>query len=493
MALSLRQRKVLGEYLRRKGHQQLSELPFWESLLPQQRELILAKESIVGVLCGRRSGKSAAVSFKLYVTMAHTARSLSLYVAKTRDQARQIVWRALKEMAVTYKLPLEFDEQKLIVTHTVSGSQTIFVGCDKIDELEKRRGLKLTFVAIDEAASLWKYLDVLTEEILEPALMDTKGQLWLVGSPGVVRQGKFYLLTRRFSYPVSGGEDLPGTYVAHWDVLENTFIPHAAEWLKKKREEKNWREDNPIYVREYRGLWVNDTSNLVYPYSADNIISSLPAVGQPWRHVVGVDLGYRDDTAIVVGAFTIARPELFIVEAKKKPGMTVTDILEALDEVYKNYNVEVCVWDTGGSGSRNIVEEIRKRRGYNIQAAEKMKKREYQELLADDLRTNKLKILAGSPILTEWDNLVWDEEGLKEHESCPNHLSDAALYMWRRAYNYIHRPEGPPKPKKGTPEWYDAEEERMFFELQEARRTNLERLAKKAEEIQTDWGVLEVD
>ena len=77
-------------------------------------------------------------------------------------------------------------------------------------------------------------------------------------------------------------------------------------------------------------------------------------------------------------------------------------------------------------------------------------------MMNDDLATGKLKVI-DREILKEWDILQWDDSGRREDSRFDNHLSDAALYMWRESRHYTFQEE-----IDTVPEGWSREERRMW-------------------------------
>ena len=177
---------------------------------------------------------------------------------------------------------------------------------------------------IDECASYSElvFADLL-HEILQPALNTHKGPLILIGTPGDVLRGEFYLATcqpaqvietaagQRRSNHLFNTDEPRGNWSLHvWTLADNTAVPHLwAEALEMKAR-NGWADDHPVWMREYLGRWVASNTKLVYRY-VPHVHDYLPngrgrfglAEGHTWLTVVGVDLGVRDGTAIVVWAF----------------------------------------------------------------------------------------------------------------------------------------------------------------------------------------------
>ena len=424
---------ILQEYVRRFGDttsledtRELGHRTFkWRNdLFDYQLGFIDDESQIKTALCSRRSGKTYASCYYLLEEASRYPDIICAYIALTRRSAKRLMWTELKRADRKYMLNIKFNNAEL-VAELNNGSQIILAGADDEAEVDKLRGSAYRLVIIDEAASFGPHLSVLIEEVLEPALVDHNGTLAMIGTPAAHCSGIFYEATT----------GIRPEYSTHsWTIMENPHIPHAEEWLDRRRKQKRWTDDNPIYQREWRGKWVRSDDSLIYKYDRKNLVESMPTDEFDFEYCLGVDLGYEDATALVVGAFCRNLPDFYVVESFKKSHMLPVDIAAKVRELDSAYNFTTMVADTGGLG-KSIVEEFRKRYSLPLKAAEKRNKGSYIELLNDDLATGKVKVLDQS-ILSEWDVLQWDEDRRKEDPRFENHLSDACLYAWRESRHY---------------------------------------------------------
>ena len=452
-------RVVLREYIKRFGdtpeESEESQVPdrtyrWKEDLFEFQRNFIDDPASFKTALCSRRSGKTYACCYYLLETAAKYADSISAYIGLSRRSAKRLMWQEMKRANRKYKLGIRFNNSELVATFR-NNAQIILTGANDEADIDKLRGSAYRLVVLDEAASFGPHMDALVEEVLEPALVDHNGTLAMIGTPSAACSGLFYRAT---TDPNLG-------YSNHfWTILENPFIPHATEWLDRRMKQKGWASDNPIYMREWRGKWVRSFESLVYRFDEEqNVVNTLPWDEHDWQYILGVDLGYEDATAFVVGAFCDDLPDFYIVDDFKSSKMLPSDIAEKITQYDQEYSFRMMVADTGGLG-KSIVEEFRYRHGLGIRAAEKRNKLTYIELMNSDLSAGRIKVLEGCGILHEWRLLQWDEDRPKEDGRFENHLADAALYAWRESRHYASVARDKP-PVFGSPEYYEEEAKRM--------------------------------
>ena len=230
----------------------------------------------------------------------------------------------------------------------------------------------------------------------------------------------------------------------------------------------------PSTVRDQleRGLWVQDTQGLIYPYTSDNVIGQMPEMdGQQFR-VLAIDLGAsqaKPTTAYVVLAWHPKVPKAVWVERSwARKGQPPGDMAEEILELRESLNVWTIVMDEGALG-KGYGEELRTRWNIPVEPAQKQNKLGYRQLLRGALEQNELLIVrhANKELLEELNTLIWNEAGLDAERGFDDHLSDALLYGWRRCMAYAS--EAPEyRPAHGSPERDRLEMERALEAEREA-------------------------
>lgn len=252
---------------------------------------------------------------------------------------------------------------------------------------------------------------------------------------------------------------------------DRCFIPSRLEdnpFLDSLAYDKALAELGPAEREQLRhGRWVRDSSLLVYKYfDDDGYVDEIPELD---NFILGLDFGFKDDTAFTVIGWRKNDPIAYIVQAYKKTEMAPSDVAEEVTSLMSVYNFHRIVGDVGGLG-KGYAEEMIKRHGIPIEPAEKVNKRGYIDLFNGAMANGRMKVLRGSceQLVDEWKKLPWaDENHIKEHDGFANHCTDSALYGWRAAYSFLeHVPA--PEPEHGTPEWRQSVNAKMA----EARRRN---------------------
>ncbi|CAB4153483.1 phage_term_2, phage terminase, large subunit, PBSX family, partial [uncultured Caudovirales phage] len=126
-------------------------------------------------VCGRRFGKTH-LAIRQLAFYAKEPDQEVWYVAPTYRQAKQIVWRKLKNKLQDLNWTAKVNESELSIT-LKNGSNISLKGADNADSL---RGVGLDYLVLDEFADIdptaWS-------EVLRPTLSDKEGGALFIGTP----------------------------------------------------------------------------------------------------------------------------------------------------------------------------------------------------------------------------------------------------------------------------------------------------------------------
>lgn len=493
---------------------------------PVQRDLIDDMARFIGVLCPRRSGKTFAVVSKALHLCETKPGARVLIISLTLKSTVENYWSGapggLFAQNYAYSLDIKFNTSRYTWVHP-NGSRGMLAGAETKADIEHLRGAaaEADLVIVDECKSFAPHhLNDLIENVVEPGLMTRGGQLIMAGTPGSIPLGPFYeatcLLARvgpddnrrptciRWqdranpgpAYAMFTTEEYDDLYSLHtWTIQDNLAAPHQWRFALSAKRRRGWTDDHPTWRREYLGEWVNDAEDLVYKYLASNTdgkcnwtpnkahgITGLPPEQGPWHLLLGLDLGFVDDCAMVLVAYSEQLKELRHVYDYKAPGMDAQTFAEEIVGIIDDYGQpDMIVGDFAGGSSKMILKMLNERYGLAIQPAEKREKNDYIELINGDFLSGRIKIIKGSELETELCGLQWDLSNdakhvlartgrLREDPKCPNHLCDSLLYIWRWSYHFYS--SAPEKgPEKGTQEWIDLQEQQMLERALARRRT----------------------
>ncbi len=499
-------------------------------LFKEQREVITDPYPRKAVLCPRRAGKSwTALSYAFHQALTKPG-SLCAIVTLTAGSAQRIYWKTLLGFGKRYGLNLDrkgATNSTTLVVNLENGSTIFMVGAATRAEIEKLRGNSYDLVVIDECKSFSaSVLEELINEVLDNATADSGGTIMMIGTPGNVLAGPFYEATFNgyvkrddesgLTYPISRSFSAPEPYwsdATHdhtpewsfhkWTLQDNVKVKDAfgrTPWENalRSKKRKRWADDNPTWRRESLGEWATSDDVLVYAFGhilAQDGEQACRAVWHPtfgsgrdkwglpadeeWRYILGLDLGFQDDTAFIVLAYSPTHDTLYQVYDYKSPHMNVSDVGAKLLEIQAQFDnrIEVMVSDSGPM--KMVLEEINSQFGLGLIPAEKTQKWDHIELLNSDLYDAKFKVKRDSELVHEWLHLQWELDSMSREEAirrgkltedkrCANHLSDAALYAFRFSIHHFARTKHFAV-KEGSAEWH-REQRNAAIEQITARR-----------------------
>lgn len=447
---------LLTELIAREAANANTNLVKLNGEFPQQEAFVNDPNRFISAQCSRRAGKTNGLVLRYLKTMERHPKSQSLYLALTQDSAREIMWPALNEMNEKYNIGLQFTESKLEVKHP-NGAKLKLMGADLKNFIKRLKGRKYPAVGIDEAQDFGTHLQSLIDDVLTPSIADyADGWLAVTGTPGPVPQGYFFQVTQEGKYGYSNHG---------WTILDNPFMPDPHGFIKDLIAKREWTEDHPTLLREWRNKWVLDANSLWVRYNEKiNHYQELPK-DQKWNYIMGVDIGYNDADAIAVLAWSEKSPTTYLVEEVIKPKQGISALINMIETTQKKYDAYKIMLDEGGLGKK-IAEDLRQRFGCPIEPADKAHKQSNVEFLNDWLRLGKFKAKGGSRFAQDSYLVQIDQD-----KTTPNRIVlkkkphsdiiDAVLYAFRESYSYTHKVE-PAKPHYGSKEWAEQQTSSMF-------------------------------
>lgn len=434
----------------------------------KQDHFVMDPSRYLAAQCSRRAGKSNALALRFFRTLEAHPGALCLYIALTRDSAKNIMWGILQEHNDKFAIGCLFTESNLTMTHP-NGSRLQLKGADTKNFIRKLKGIKSPGVAIDEAQDFGSHLQSLVDDVLAPTLTDyTDSWLALTGTPGPIPLGYFYEITQEKKYGFSQHS---------WTLFENPYLPHANQFVLDLKSKRNWKDDHPTYLREWCNQWVLDKESLLIHYNEEiNHYDKLPNIKKGWIYILGVDIGFKDSDALSVLCWSEETPNIYLCHEELSSAKDITSLATQIHRISKLYDLSKIVMDTGGLGKK-VAEEIIKRHQLPIQAADKVRKMENVALLNDFLRLGRFKAKRDSQfakdsyqLQIDWDKSKPDKIIVKD--TFHSDIIDAVLYAFKESPAYTYQPEVK-KPKWGTKQWADDEVDRMeqsaieYFEKKE--------------------------
>jgi hypothetical protein len=409
------------------------------SAFAEQRKVIDDPAKLKAIHCTRRAAKSFTAGLYMVETCLKFPGSNCLFIGLTRQSALDIIMKdILKVIDRAHVLGIHFNNTSLDCTFP-NGSVIRITGVDvSEDEMNKLLGKKYRLVCIDESSLYTINLRHLVYDILGPAMADQEGTTCLFGTSSNFTQGLFFDIT-------NGKE--AGWSVHRWSAHQN---PHI-NWAKQLDEIKKNRPlymETPQFRQWYLNEWVIETDKLVYKFNPDrNLFQDLPHPdSKGWHYVLSCDLGWEDDTAVVLSAYHDNQPEFYVLKTFAQKHMTFDMVEKKLLEYLNDpkYPVNSVIID---GANKQGVETMTMRSDILFEYADKLGKVDHIEILNGDLIQGKIKIHRDChELVDEMMSLVWKTQGdkivypKKEHPSLPNHRCDALLYGWFNGYHFLSTP-----------------------------------------------------
>lgn len=408
--------------------------------------------------CSRRAGKTNGLAIRFFKTLAKHPKSQCIYLSLTLDSARDIMWPVLQDLNYKYDLGYTFKESKLTMTGP-NGAELKLLGADMKNFIKRLKGRKYPGVAIDEAQDFSAHLQSLVDDVITPAISDYEDS-WLAvtGTPGPVPNGYFFEITQQRKHGYSFHE---------WTLLNNPYMPAPAKFIAELMEKRQWKEDHPTLLREYRNKWVLDRASLWIQYESSICDFDVrpPLLKHEWNYIMGIDLGFKDADAIAVLAWSEKDPNTYLVEEIITRKQGLTELVEQIKQTQVKYDVSKMVIDEGGLGKK-LAEEMRRQHGIPVQPADKVRKQENVEFLNDALRLGKFRAKSTSQfaldsykVQIDWDKSTSNRIVVKKDPH--SDIIDAVLYAFKEspAFGY-EKPK--PEPARGTKEWADKQANDTF-------------------------------
>lgn len=465
--------RVLAKEMAKRGTRKELAL---DPRFPKQNAFIEDTGRFISAQCSRRAGKTNGLAIRFFKTLERHPGSQCVYLALTRESAKDIMWGVLQEHNEEYRLGCTFVESKLEMKHP-NGSTLKLYGADMKNFIKRLKGRKYPGVAIDEAQDFGIHLQSLIDDVLTPSIADySDGWLAVTGTPGPVPQGYFFEVTNNGRFGFSPHK---------WTILDNPYMPDPKTFIEDLKRRREWDDSNPTLMREWRNNWVLDVNSLWVQYKESvNHYDKIPLSPKKLNYILGIDLGFKDADALALVAWSEESNTTYLVEEIITRKQGISELVGQIEVLRHKYEISKMVIDQGGLGLK-IAEEIRRRHAIPVIGAEKQRKQETVEFLNDHLRRGVFKAKKDSRFATDsylvqidWDKTTPDKIVIKKQPH--SDIIDAVIYAFKESPAYTYT--APPKPKApwGTLEYQDAvqaeleEQAQAYFEAQEdlAKQTN---------------------
>jgi hypothetical protein len=416
-----------------------------------QRQILFTMSKYLFLMAGRRGAKTVGLRQWFADEFIDHGDARCLYIGLTSTTAMGLLWTPMLDKLEDLGIKIKGHNRVEGTITTADDGIMKFGGNATQDEREKNRGPYWDRVGIDECQSQ-KQLRYLVESIILPTLIDKAGQLAMGGTGPRVR-GTYW-------EEVFLGVKPDGTPVysdalrLNWNLTHNPFIPDHEHQLEMIRAEKNLKETDPLYIREYLGRIAYDDDALVLRLTEENSfddaqlkawIDSQPVTDV--RFSSGLDFGFEDADALAVVCYSISLPQRFLVYEWKANRKGTEEIAQACRAgidyvntspifskvVNKNFDIHA---DTGG----NAITPFDLNNTYHlpIQAAYNQEKEMAFELLQDETRRGVFKCRKDGPL---WDESLKTIYKRNEQDQLTREIDDETYHPDQmRAVHYAMRP-----------------------------------------------------
>lgn len=374
----------------------------------EQRDVILETNHCKRIIacCSRRAGKTDLASGAIDYA-AITPDSRIIYINLTFTNAINQIWNNTLKRAEAAGLEIKDSHKNEGTIEFGNGSSLRIMGNPNNTEIEKLRGeTKVSLIVIDEFFHQ-RNMQYAIDEVISPLMADRKDSTLLcIGTPP--RLAKTY------------GEKCwneKGWKKFHWTMFENPYMPEPMEYLEDYCKNKGITMDSPFVQREYFGkMGVYDTAALVFK---DRKTYNIFDKNEPITGVcIGVDYGFSDYNAVISVAYNKDTKKSWVVKESKFNKAGVSEIIEVIQDHYK-YAVELCninrinkenIFIYADTNEESITYDLMNK--YHLPAFNcyKYDKIYAIQLLAEELRTGRMKIPNNGVLDTEMEQILYQRD-----------------------------------------------------------------------------------
>ena len=373
-----------------------------------------------------------------------------IYVSMIAKTIRESMWRDIAhKIDEDLDLGLKFNESEMSIEFS-TGAHFYTYAIDAAEHIKKRlRGGKYKLAIVDEIQDISIDLAELVEQILQPTTFDNSGTILLLGTPGKIKEGYWWEVTQGIRKGWSGHT---------WSGLDNPHINYAQQLDELKKVSPGIELTNG-FKREFLGEWAIDDTELQFNYKpgfndfSGNLPIFTPHKFNRWHYVLGIDLGLRDDTALVTMAYHDNSDILYILAAESHKGLDVTSTANKIHTITDVIGFDDLVIDPA---SAQVISELENRFNLVLTKANKPGRDHQIEILNDALIQGKIKI---NPITCQ--SLVHELKNLLRGQETNDHCIDALRYGFWQCREFWDEPSPPIPAKQGTPEYNKQQEDLM--------------------------------
>jgi hypothetical protein len=264
------------------------------------------------VVAGRRFGKTH-LSIRELCKHARLPQQEVWYVAPTYRQAKQIVWRKLKNKLQDLRWAERINESELTI-YLKNGSTIALKGADNADSL---RGVGLDFLVMDEFADIdeeaWY-------EVLRPTLADKQGGALFIGTPKGTGNWAHDLYMMPVEYP------------EQWSSYQYTTIDGGnvtEEEIQAARRDL----DERTFRQEFQATFESYAGRIYYSFDRKQNVLDVPDITKYSMEVIYIGIDFNIDPVSAVIA-TRKGDDLYVFDEIR---MYSSNTQELVAEIHSRY------------------------------------------------------------------------------------------------------------------------------------------------------------
>lgn len=409
----------------------------------KQREVMLEVNHRKRLFCltSRRTGKSTMAAGIINL-VAITKESEIIYYNKTFANGIKQVFDNVVKYSDSIDLKIKKQSKADGSIEWANGSKLQILGNSNNAEADKARGFKARCVIIDEIGHQ-RNIDYLLNEVIYPLMADYEDStVILLGTPSRI--------PHHFSTKIWEQDSSFRKY--NWSFLENPYIPKAKEFLDDICKAKGVTIESPFIQREYFGKIAPDTEAIIFKKRSyiTNLEKQIKSGKIRFTDVaIGVDYGFSDYNAMCTLVYNRHTKESWELETSKFNRATVSEIIETVKKHYEHakklcesvrINPDDHIKIYADTNEESITADLmvkHKLPAYNCYKYDKMFA---IEMLADELRSGRMKITQGGYLDDEMDRMLYarneEDDIINEIDESVFHADAimALLYASRKAF-----------------------------------------------------------
>jgi hypothetical protein len=321
----------------------------YKDAFDEQQRLLMSKQRLILTMSGRRAGKTEAIQRKIVDTLSIYEGCQVVYVARTITIGIDQVWNGVKALFDHLGIAITEERRTEGYLKLQNGSEFWVKGNIDKTARENLRGYNWKLAIVDECQSQ-RELDYLVTSILEPPVIQNRGQIMLCGTGPRIRGTDW---ERIWNDP----DHYPGLRL-NWNISKNPFVEDASSILEAVKTQHGWTDATPRFIQEWLGRVAYDDDALIYRLTSQNLYQdtdlqhwirghhqdsitvgwnpdgtrAIPHSPADIKFVGGIDYGSTDADSVVVLMYSDLRPEIWLVYEHKATGQGVEALRQKIVE-----------------------------------------------------------------------------------------------------------------------------------------------------------------